>query len=273
MEEYFKSVGDVRSLIETIASQSEEVERRHAVILSSTNQDKKQKDELLRLNNETNRNANAVRAKLKEMHEKPPAGGHNHAESVIQRIQSNQHSHLTRWFSDVMRNYHEAQIDFRDKCKAQIQRQLEIVDKVTTDEELEEMLNCEKLSIFISDVDSDAHTCRQALSEIESRHLDIISLESSVRELHEVFADTAMLLESQGELINSIEKNVMSAAEYVDGSKSETQKAVDYKKNRYKIASMPTFFKSFRKQRVVKTPGEQLTADLNHNQASQGSDK
>ncbi|XP_053700526.1 syntaxin-2-like isoform X2 [Synchiropus splendidus] len=261
MEEYFKSVGDVRRLIETISSQSEEVERRHAVILSSTSQNKKQKDELQRLNNETNRNANAVRAKLKEMQDKPLAGGHNHTESVIQRIQSNQHSHLTRWFSDVMRNYHKAQIDFRDKCKAQIQRQLEIVEKVTTDEELEEMLNCEKLSIFIADINSDAHTCRQALSEIESRHLDIISLESSIRELHE------------GELINSIEKNVMSAAEYVDQSKSETQKAVDYKKNRYKIASMPNFLKSFRKPTVVKAPEEQLTADLNHNQASQASDK
>lgn len=37
-----------------------------------------------------------------------------------------QHSHLTRWFAEVMRSHHEAQISFREKCKAQIQRQLEI---------------------------------------------------------------------------------------------------------------------------------------------------
>lgn len=48
-----------------------------------------------------------------------------------------------------------------------------------------------------SQIDGDARTSGQALSEIESRHQDIVSLESSIRELHEVFADTAMLLESQ----------------------------------------------------------------------------
>lgn len=47
----------------------------------------------------------------------------------------------------------------------------------------------------------------------------------------------------QGELINNIEKNVTSAAEYVDASKAETCKAVAYKKNPYKIASLPSFFK------------------------------
>lgn len=53
----------------------------------------------------------------------------------------------------------------------------------------------------------------------------------------------------QGELINSIERNVTSAAEYVDVSKAETHKAVGYKKNTgHKLASLPTFFKSFRRQ-------------------------
>lgn len=47
----------------------------------------------------------------------------------------------------------------------------------------------------------------------------------------------------QGELINNIEKNVTSAAEYVEVSKAETCKAVTYKKNPYKIASLPSFFK------------------------------
>lgn len=37
-----------------------------------------------------------------------------------------QHSYLTRWFAEVMKGYHEAQISFREKCKAKIQRQLEI---------------------------------------------------------------------------------------------------------------------------------------------------
>ncbi|XP_051268885.1 syntaxin-2-like isoform X2 [Dicentrarchus labrax] len=262
MEDFFKTVGEVRGLIETISCQAEEVERRHGAIISTPNQDKRNKGELELLNNETKKNANLVRAKLKSMQKDFPADENCKGASVIQRIQKNQHSHLTRWFAEVMRGHHKVQISFREKCKAQIQRQLEIVDKVTTDDELEEMLHREDLAIFISDINSNARISSQALSEIESRHQDIICLESSIKEMHEIFADTAMLLEIQGELINNIEKNVMSAAEYIEVSKDETYKAVTYKKNPYKIASLPNFLKPFKRQTTAKT--DQNTSDLKH---------
>lgn len=253
MEEFFKTVEEVRSVIAKISCEVEEVKRIHSVILSSTNQDKKNTDELELLNNDTKKNANLVRAKLKFMQKKWPVDEGSTTTTVIQRIQRNQYSHLTRWFSEVMRSYHKTQVSFREKCKAQIQRQLEIVDKMTTDEELEEMLYRDDLTLFISDIKCDAEISSQALTEIECRHRDIICLESSIKELHEVFVDTAMLLEVQGELINNIEKNVTSASEYVDTSKEETNKAVTYKKNRFKVASLPTFFKPLRRQTSLKT--------------------
>uniref|UniRef100_A0A3Q1J7C3 t-SNARE coiled-coil homology domain-containing protein n=2 Tax=Anabas testudineus TaxID=64144 RepID=A0A3Q1J7C3_ANATE len=265
MEDLFKTVGDVRSLIENISCQVEEVERRHGAILSSADRDKRSKDELEMRNSEIKKNADIVRIKLNSMQKNSPVDENDNCNSVIQRIQRNQHSHLTRWFAEVMRGHHKAQIAFREKCKAQIQRQLEIVDKVTTDEELEEMLHRDNFVIFVSDINSDAHISRQALSEIESRHQDIVCLESSIKELHEIFTDTAMLLEVQGELINNIEKNVRSAAEYVDVSKAETHKAVEYKKNRYKITSVPNFFKPFKRQTAAKTATDQNTSDVNQN--------
>lgn len=38
---------------------------------------------------------------------------------------------------------------------------------------------------------------KQALNEIETRHNEIIKLETSIRELHDMFVDMAMLVESQ----------------------------------------------------------------------------
>ncbi|XP_070845156.1 syntaxin-2-like [Chaetodon trifascialis] len=264
MEDFFKTVGEVRSLIEKICYQAEEVERRQGAILSTPNQDRRSKEELELLNSETKKNANLVRAKLKSMQKDFPVDENSKGASVIQRIQKNQHSHLTRWFTEVMRGYHKAQMSFREKCKVKILRQLEIVDKVTTDEELEEMLHRDNLAIFISDINSDAQISSQALSEIECRHRDILCLESSIKELHEIFADTAMLLEIQGELINNIERNVTSAAEYVDTSKAETHKAVTYKKNPYKIASLPSFLKPFKRKTTANTAADQNASDLNH---------
>lgn len=38
---------------------------------------------------------------------------------------------------------------------------------------------------------------RQTLADIEARHSDIMKLENSIRELHDMFMDMAMLVENQ----------------------------------------------------------------------------
>jgi len=43
----------------------------------------------------------------------------------------------------------------------------------------------------------DTAQAKQTLADIEARHADIIKLESSIKELHDMFMDMAMLVESQ----------------------------------------------------------------------------
>ena len=68
----------------------------------------------------------------------------------------------------------------------------------------------------------------------------------------------------QGELLNNIEKNVTSAAEYVDVSKEEINKAVTYKKNPHKIISLPSFFRPFKRGTSAKTGTDQDPSDWNN---------
>jgi len=51
--------------------------------------------------------------------------------------------------------------------------------------------------VVLPKIISDSQITRQALNEIESRHKDIMKLESSIRELHEMFMDMAMFVETQ----------------------------------------------------------------------------
>lgn len=51
--------------------------------------------------------------------------------------------------------------------------------------------------MFLFQIISDSQITRQAVNEIESRHQDIMRLESSIRELHAMFMDMAMLVETQ----------------------------------------------------------------------------
>lgn len=43
----------------------------------------------------------------------------------------------------------------------------------------------------------DTQQAKQTLADIEARHADIIKLETSIRELHDMFLDMATLIESQ----------------------------------------------------------------------------
>jgi syntaxin 1A len=46
---------------------------------------------------------------------------------------------------------------------------------------------------------------RQTLADIEARHADIIKLENSIRELHDMFMDMAMLVENQVYILNILQ--------------------------------------------------------------------
>ncbi|XP_012684123.1 syntaxin-2 [Clupea harengus] len=230
MDDFFRKVEEVRGLIDKIASEVEEVQKNHSTILSAPNTDKRTKEDLQQLTVGINKNANMVRTKLKSMQQSLPPDDTAHRASVDHRIQKTQHTVLSRKFVEVMTRYNETQVGFRERSKSRIQRQLEITGKVTTNEELEDMLESGNPSIFISDIISDSQITRQALNEIESRHQDIMRLESSIKELHDMFMDMAMLVETQGEMINNIENNVTNAVEYVASAKEECKKAVRYQK-------------------------------------------
>uniref|UniRef100_A0A3B3YBP2 Syntaxin N-terminal domain-containing protein n=1 Tax=Poecilia mexicana TaxID=48701 RepID=A0A3B3YBP2_9TELE len=103
------------------------------------------------------------------------------------RIRKTQHSTLSRKFVEVMTEYNTTQSKYRDRCKDRIQRQLEITGRTTTNEELEDMLESGKLAIFTDDIKMDSQMTKQALNEIETRHTEIIKLENSIRELHDMF--------------------------------------------------------------------------------------
>ncbi|XP_041427152.1 syntaxin-3 isoform X5 [Xenopus laevis] len=236
MDDFFSQIEEIRHNIDKIAECVNETKRLHSVILSAPLPEQKTKDELENLTLEIKKTANNVRSRLKlclllllsisAMEQSIEQD--DMQSSTDLRIRKSQHSVLSRKFVDVMTKYNEAQVDFREKSKGRIQRQLEITGKSTTDEELEEMLESGNPSIFTSGIINDSQISRQALSEIESRHRDIVQLESSLKELHDMFMDIAMLVENQGESLDNIELNVMNSVEHVEKAREETTKAVKY---------------------------------------------
>ncbi|KAI0990035.1 hypothetical protein GJ496_002313 [Pomphorhynchus laevis] len=243
MLEFFEQVDDLRNNIDKIAELVANVKILHNEILSSPQADQRTKGALEEQMAEIKRCANDVRRKLKEYTAKSEKLNQlKHTEndqtntgssgqvyvSAYERMRGTQLVTLNIRFNEIMAEYNSEQTRYRDGCKKQIQRQLQITGRATTSDELEEMLESGNPAIFTKGIVIEAQDARRTLAEIEARHNDIIKLEASIRELHDMFIDMAMLVESQGEMIDRIEYNVNQSVNYIDSAKTDTRKAVKY---------------------------------------------
>ncbi|XP_025157028.1 syntaxin-1A isoform X5 [Harpegnathos saltator] len=228
MTEFFAEVEEIREMIDRIQTNVEDVKKKHSAILSAPQTDEKVKMELEDLMSDIKKTANKVRAKLKVIEQNIEQEEHTNKSSADLRIRKTQHSTLSRKFVEVMTEYNRTQTDYRERCKGRIQRQLEITGRTTTNEELEEMLEQGNPAVFTQGIIMETQQAKQTLADIEARHADIIKLENSIRELHDMFMDMAMLVESQGEMIDRIEYHVEHAVDYVQTATQDTKKALKY---------------------------------------------
>ncbi|CAB1325446.1 unnamed protein product [Coregonus sp. 'balchen'] len=175
-------IEDIRNSIDKIDENVSEVKKLYSVILSAPTSDQKTQDDLEAVTNDIKKMANNARNKLKTI-ERNLESEEEERISADMRIRKSQHAVLSRKFVEVMTKYNEAQVDFRERSKGRIQRQLEI---------------------------------------------NIVRLESSIKELHDMFVDIAMLVESQGDIVNNIEVQVSKAVDHIVVAKTETKKAIQY---------------------------------------------
>ncbi|TYI43291.1 hypothetical protein ES332_A01G158300v1 [Gossypium tomentosum] len=69
------------------------------------------------------------------------------------------------------------------------------------------------------------------INEIQERHDAVKDLEKNLKELHQVFMDMAVLVQSQGEELDDIERQVNRANSYVRDGATRLQTARNYQKN------------------------------------------
>lgn len=228
MEDFFQEVEQIREMIDKIQANVEEVKKKHSAILSAPQSDEKTKQELEDLMADIKKTANRVRGKLKGIEQNIEQEEQTNKSNADLRIRKTQHSALSRKFVEVMTEYNRTQTDYRERCKGRIQRQLEITGRATTNEELEEMLEQGNSAVFTQGIIMETQQAKQTLADIEARHADIIKLENSIRELHDMFMDMAMLVESQGEMVDRIEYHVEQSRDYVATGQEQLVQASKY---------------------------------------------
>ncbi|KAM9463162.1 syntaxin-4 isoform 1-T1 [Clarias gariepinus] len=222
---FFRKVCDIREGLETLKKKVSELENKQKTVLGVALPEESMKKELQTIRDEIKVLATQIQKNLKSIEPKKINEDGKYI-PINTRMQKTQHAVLSRDFIEAMSYCNTIQAQYRDRNVERIQRQLKITGNNVTDEQLESMLESGQTDVFTQNILTDAQATRQALNEIESRHDEILKLEKSIRDLHEMFQYLAMEVEAQGEMVNRIENNIINSTNYVEKAVKDTEAAV-----------------------------------------------
>ncbi|XP_049420384.1 syntaxin-4 [Epinephelus fuscoguttatus] len=226
-EAFFKKAQEIHEGLQSLKSMVSNLENKQKTVLGVALPEESMKKELQSLREEIKTLASQIQRKLKSIEPKKGEDDGKYIPINI-RMQRTQHGVLSKEFVELMGHCNTIQAQYRDRNVERIQRQLKITGTNVTDQELDAMLESGQTDVFTQNILIDAQATKQALNEIESRHDEILKLERSIKDLHEMFQYLAMEVEAQGEMVNRIENNIKQSSNYVEKAKENTEKAVTY---------------------------------------------
>ncbi|XP_063791286.1 syntaxin-4 [Pseudophryne corroboree] len=235
-QQLFQTIREIRESLQDLGRKVKELEASQVKILSQPLPEDSMKRDLQTLREEIKHLAKNIRSKLQKLEVKED--DEEVKGSVHIRMKKTQHGVLSQQFILLLNKCYTVQTQYRNSNVNRIKRQLQITGNSVTDEQFEEMLEKGETDVFTCNILKDTQVSKQALNEIEARHEEILKLEKSIVELHDMFMYLAMEVESQGETIDNIEKNIFLSTDYVEKANKQLVQAVD---NRQKARKKKVF--------------------------------
>lgn len=238
MSDFFQDVEVVKADIVAIREATKRVAdiNQQAMLATTAEREAELSQGLNPLIQETNKRAAHAKALLQGMRDNTASlRESNQVKQSELRIRENLQNTLTRKFVDVMKEYQNAQQKYKTDIKKKVKRQVQIVKPDATTEEIDAVMRAGggagdvfRTAILRGEA---ADPIRNAYMNVADKYQDVLALEASVAELHQMFLDFALLTERQGELLDQIEYQVKSASDYIEDANQDMTKAIEYQKS------------------------------------------
>ncbi|CAF0967201.1 unnamed protein product [Adineta steineri] len=230
IKEFLNEIETIQSVINRLDKLTEQAKQIHFTMLQPT-ANPKSGQELDNKTEEIKKLSYETSAKLKKMEQSLEHQSGLDITNAQRRIKESHLFVLTRHFRNVMIEYNQEAVLHRERCTNVISRELALSGVRKSHDELEEILENGSSGTFDFSVMVKTQQAQQSLNAIEARHRDIIKIETSIKELHNMFRDLAILVADQGEMIDSIEHNVAKAANYVEVAAKDVNIVTQYVQN------------------------------------------
>jgi len=237
MDAFFKDIENIRADVKAIEEATKRIGEMNDLAVNTVSES--EEDELSReltpLIQETNKSAKRTKNMLELLKEENKKFSKNKTvKDADMRIRENLCNTLTRKFIDEMKFYQSNQQKYKTDLKNKSVRQIKLIKPDATPDEIENVMKSDggrtelfKSTILTGGVNQDI---KDTYTKVAGKYQDVITLEQSVAELHQMFLDFALLTMQQGELIDQIEFNVKGAADYVEEANVDVFEAIEYSK-------------------------------------------
>jgi len=226
LNEFFSKVEEIKEVMAQITENISTMKGLYSKLLTATSTEDAQelRKEVGEVRAATDKIAQQMRKKMRDMRKENDEfeKSHNNDPSLV-KIRSNMHGTLVRKFLDLMQEYQAMLTKYDKKFRDKAYKEVQIVAPDASPEDIDEVLESGgEEAIFQKHIMEDRKhaKAKQTLDYLKEKHNDLLALEKSITELNQLFMDMAILVETQGDLIDQIEFSVMN-------SKAFTEKAVE----------------------------------------------
>merc|ERR1719509_662705 len=176
-------------------------------------------------------------AKHNDLVEENKKGKHSSQDLAELRLKKTQITTSSNRFLEIWTEYNTLQVEFRERVKKELAKTVKITNFQLTQEEIEEKIDAGDVTVF-SSIMKETAQAKEQLVALENRHADMVRLEVGITEIASMFADLAMLVEQQGEMLNRIEDHVNTAS-------------IDVERGRENLGKAEGLQKSARKKKII----------------------
>ncbi|KAF7995976.1 hypothetical protein HCN44_008731 [Aphidius gifuensis] len=153
---------------------------------------------------------------------------------IHERVRTVQYFTMLRTFSVVMYDYNDSVLSYHAQYYSILDQQKQIMKKKNIDSLLTDQANDDdvKTSLFVDNFLDDTKVAIYQLSELQSRHTEIMKLEKSLIDIRDMFSELAFLVEKQSGQLNCVEYFARQASDQVDNGRYNIVKAKQKNKKR-----------------------------------------
>jgi len=151
------------------------------------------------------------------------------------RMRQNMLRSMTNQFQNDVKKYQSAQEQYKRDMTNKVKRQIRIVQPKVTEDEIQDALEngVEPLyqrRILMMAGSKPSQEIQTKYHAIQERQNDLVTLERSLHELHQMFLDFALLTQQQSSLLDQIEYNVQSTNDNIQAANKEVVDSIWYQK-------------------------------------------